>query len=101
MIVAGTARVTRGDETFLLHEDQSCIIPAGVVHCLENPGILPLELIEIQVGAYLGDDDVVRYNDSAVKSRFCNCRGMNEKPDTSVAAVRLFGNDKTCRFLIP
>lgn len=63
VVVSGTARVTQGDKTFLLTEDQSTYIPVGVVHALENPGKVPLEIIEIQSGAYLGEDDIVRFDD--------------------------------------
>ncbi len=63
VVVNGTAKITNGDETFLLHENQSTYIPAGVVHRLENPGVIPLELIEVQIGSYLGEDDIVRYDD--------------------------------------
>jgi mannose-1-phosphate guanylyltransferase/mannose-6-phosphate isomerase len=63
IVVSGTARVTRGDETVLLTENQSTYIPLGVVHRLENPGKLPLELIEVQSGSYLGEDDIVRFED--------------------------------------
>lgn len=63
VVVKGTARVTRGDETFLLTENQSAYIPLGVQHRLANPGAIPLELIEVQSGAYLGEDDIVRFED--------------------------------------
>ena len=63
VVVSGTARVTRGDEEFLLCENQSTYIPVGVVHALENPGSRPLEIIEIQSGDYLGEDDIVRFSD--------------------------------------
>ena len=63
IVVSGTAKVTRGDETILLAENQSTYIPLGVVHRLENPGRLPLELIEVQSGSYLGEDDIVRFED--------------------------------------
>jgi len=63
VVVSGTARVTQGEKTFLLTEDQSTYIPVGVVHALENPGKLPLEMIEIQSGSYLGEDDIVRFED--------------------------------------
>ena len=63
IVVRGTARVTKGDEVFLLSENQSTYIPIGVVHRLENPGTLPLEIIEVQSGAYLGEDDIVRFED--------------------------------------
>jgi mannose-1-phosphate guanylyltransferase/mannose-6-phosphate isomerase len=64
IVVRGTARVTRGEETFLLTENESTYIPPGMRHRLENPGKLPLELIEVQSGAYLGEDDIVRFEDS-------------------------------------
>ncbi|NBY17449.1 MAG: cupin domain-containing protein, partial [Betaproteobacteria bacterium] len=60
----GTARVTRGDETFLLSENESTYIPLGTVHRLENPGRVPLEMIEVQSGSYLGEDDIVRFEDT-------------------------------------
>lgn len=63
IVVSGTAKVTRGEETILLTENQSTYIPLGVVHRLENPGRLPLELIEVQSGSYLGEDDIVRFED--------------------------------------
>ncbi|ARP97159.1 mannose-1-phosphate guanylyltransferase/mannose-6-phosphate isomerase [Bordetella genomosp. 13] len=64
IVVAGTARITRSEEVFLLTENQSTYIPLGVPHRLENPGSIPLELIEVQSGAYLGEDDIVRFDDS-------------------------------------
>jgi mannose-1-phosphate guanylyltransferase/mannose-6-phosphate isomerase len=64
IVVRGTARVTRGEETFLLTENESTYIPTGTKHRLENPGKLPLEIIEVQSGAYLGEDDIVRFEDS-------------------------------------
>jgi mannose-1-phosphate guanylyltransferase/mannose-6-phosphate isomerase len=63
IVVRGTARVTRGEEQFLLGENESTFIPLGVQHRLENPGKLPLEVIEVQSGAYLGEDDIVRFED--------------------------------------
>jgi mannose-1-phosphate guanylyltransferase/mannose-6-phosphate isomerase len=63
IVVKGTARITRGDETILLSENQSTYIPIGVTHRLENPGVIPLELIEVQSGSYLGEDDIVRFED--------------------------------------
>lgn len=63
VVVRGTAKVTRGDEQFLLSEDQSTYIPVGVKHRLENPGTIPLELVEVQSGPYLGEDDIVRFED--------------------------------------
>ena len=62
-MVQGTARVTCGDEEFLLSENQSTYIPLGIKHRLENPGSLELELIEVQSGSYLGEDDIVRFDD--------------------------------------
>ena len=63
VVVHGTARVTRGEEVFLLTENQSTYIPVGVRHRLENPGKIPLEIVEVQSGSYLGEDDIVRYDD--------------------------------------
>lgn len=63
VVVCGVARVTNGENTFLLAENESTYIEAGVVHALENPGKLDLELIEVQSGSYLGEDDIVRIND--------------------------------------
>ena len=63
VVVRGTAKVTKGKETILLTENQSTYIPLGEVHSLENPGKVPLELIEVQSGSYLGEDDIVRYED--------------------------------------
>ena len=63
VVVKGTAKVTNGDRDIMLHEDESTYIPAGNVHRLENPGVIPLELIEVQIGSYLGEDDIVRYED--------------------------------------
>ena len=64
VVVNGTARVTRDNETFLLHENQSTYLPLGAVHRLENPGKVPLTLIEVQSGGYLGEDDIERMSDS-------------------------------------
>ncbi|MDR0701499.1 MAG: mannose-1-phosphate guanylyltransferase/mannose-6-phosphate isomerase [Azoarcus sp.] len=63
IVVRGTAEVRRGEEVFLLSENESTYIPLGVTHRLFNPGILPLEIIEVQSGAYLGEDDIVRFED--------------------------------------
>jgi len=63
VIVKGTARVIRDNEEFLLVENQSAYVPVGVKHRLENPGAIPLEIIEVQSGSYLGEDDVVRFED--------------------------------------
>lgn len=64
IVVKGTARVTKGEKSFLLSEDQSTYIPLGIIHCLENPGRIPLEIIEVQSGSYLGEDDIIRFADS-------------------------------------
>ena len=63
VVVKGTARVTRGEETLLLSENESVYIPIGTTHRLENPGRIDLEIIEIQSGSYLGEDDIVRFED--------------------------------------
>lgn len=63
IVVKGTARVTRDDEVLVLSENESTYIPLGVKHRLENPGVIPLELIEVQSGSYLGEDDIVRFDD--------------------------------------
>jgi mannose-1-phosphate guanylyltransferase/mannose-6-phosphate isomerase len=63
IVVSGTAKVTRGDTTFLLSENESTFIPLGTTHRLENPGRVALEMIEVQSGAYLGEDDIVRFED--------------------------------------
>lgn len=64
VVVTGTAQVTRGDEVFIVSENQSTYIPLGVRHRLQNPGKVPLEMIEIQSGLYLGEDDIVRFDDT-------------------------------------
>jgi mannose-1-phosphate guanylyltransferase/mannose-1-phosphate guanylyltransferase/mannose-6-phosphate isomerase len=63
VVVQGTARIRRGDEEIILTEDRSTYIPLGTAHRLENPGKIPLHLIEVQSGAYLGEDDIVRFED--------------------------------------
>ena len=63
VVVQGTARVTCDDNVFLLQENESTFIPLGAKHRLENPGKQPLRLIEVQSGPYLGEDDIVRYDD--------------------------------------
>ena len=63
IVVSGTAKITRGEETFLLEENQSTYIPLGVRHRIENPGKIPLHIIEVQSGTYLGEDDIVRFED--------------------------------------
>jgi len=64
VVVCGAARVTRGDEQFVLTENQSTYIPVGTKHRLENPGTIALEIIEVQSGHYLGEDDIVRFADT-------------------------------------
>ena len=64
IIVSGTAKVTNGEKSYLVTENQSTYIPIGQKHCLENPGVIDLELIEVQSGSYLGEDDIVRFEDS-------------------------------------
>jgi mannose-1-phosphate guanylyltransferase/mannose-6-phosphate isomerase len=63
IVVSGTARITRDDETFLLEENQSTYIPLGARHRIANPGKIPLHIIEVQSGTYLGEDDIVRFED--------------------------------------
>ena len=63
IVVTGTAQVTIGDKQIMLTENQSTYIPIGIVHALENPGKIPLEMIEVQSGTYLGEDDIVRFED--------------------------------------
>jgi mannose-1-phosphate guanylyltransferase/mannose-6-phosphate isomerase len=63
IVVSGTARVTKGESTFLLSENESTFIPLGITHRLENPGRVDLEMIEVQSGSYLGEDDIVRFED--------------------------------------
>jgi len=63
VVVKGTARVFRNDEIFDLHENESVFIPVGATHYIENPGNIPLDIIEVQSGSYLGEDDIVRFDD--------------------------------------
>jgi mannose-1-phosphate guanylyltransferase/mannose-1-phosphate guanylyltransferase/mannose-6-phosphate isomerase len=63
VVVKGTALVTKGEEKLLITENESIYIPLGIVHCLENPGVIPLEIVEVQSGSYLGEDDIVRFVD--------------------------------------
>jgi mannose-1-phosphate guanylyltransferase len=63
VVVSGTAKVTNGDDTFLVTENESTYIPIGQIHALENPGKVELEMIEVQSGSYLGEDDIVRFED--------------------------------------
>ncbi len=68
VVVTGCAEVTIGDKTFLVRNGESTFVPAGTVHRLANPGILPLELIEVQIGEYTGEDDIVRFEDDFDRS---------------------------------
>ncbi|MCU7841654.1 MAG: mannose-1-phosphate guanylyltransferase/mannose-6-phosphate isomerase [Candidatus Thiodiazotropha sp. (ex Troendleina suluensis)] len=63
VVVKGTAKITKGDKEMMLTEDQSVYIPLGTRHRLENPGLIPLEIVEVQTGSYLGEDDIVRFSD--------------------------------------
>ena len=63
IVVKGTAEVTRGEELKIVHENESIFLPIGVTHRLANPGKINLELIEVQTGSYLGEDDIVRLED--------------------------------------
>lgn len=63
IVVEGTARVTIGDDVSLLTENQSVYIPVGARHRMENPGKVPMVLIEVQTGSYVGEDDIIRYED--------------------------------------
>jgi mannose-1-phosphate guanylyltransferase / mannose-6-phosphate isomerase len=63
VVVRGTARVTIDDSVKILHENESIYVPSGARHRLENPGKIDLELIEVQTGSYLGEDDIVRFED--------------------------------------
>ena len=64
VVVAGTAEVTTGNKTIMLTENQSTYIPLGETHRLANPGTIPLEIIEVQSGSYLGEDDIVQFEDN-------------------------------------
>jgi mannose-1-phosphate guanylyltransferase / mannose-6-phosphate isomerase len=64
IVVSGTAEVTNGDKVIMLTENQSTYIPLGQTHRLRNPGKMPLEIIEVQSGSYLGEDDIVRFEDT-------------------------------------
>ncbi len=63
VVVSGKARVLNGDQTYILSENESTYIPIGAIHSLENPSDIPLEIIEVQSGTYLGEDDIVRFSD--------------------------------------
>ena len=93
IVVRGTARVTRGNEIFMLSENESTYIPRGVKHRLENPDAAPLELVEVQTGSYLGEDDIIRFEDAygrgdgpstRVRTRFSRRLGMTSERSASV-----------------
>jgi mannose-1-phosphate guanylyltransferase/mannose-6-phosphate isomerase len=93
IVVSGTARVRRGDEAFNLAPNESTYIPLGEVHSLENPGEIPLEVIEVQSGDYLGEDDIVRYADNygratAVKEPGDDGQEGNPKAKSSGASAK-------------
>ena len=67
-LVTGTAEITNGEKVILLTENQSTYIPLGEMHRLKNPGTIPLEIIEVQSGTYLGEDDIVRFDDNYGRS---------------------------------
>ena len=75
IVVSGTAKVRIGKDETLLAENQSTYIPVGEIHSLENPGHIPLELIEVQSGTYLGEDDIVRFED-----RYGRVDAASDKP---------------------
>jgi mannose-1-phosphate guanylyltransferase / mannose-6-phosphate isomerase len=68
VIVCGTARVTCDDRILMLAENESTYLPSGCKHRLENPGLIPLVIIEVQTGSYLGEDDIVRYEDDYARA---------------------------------
>jgi mannose-1-phosphate guanylyltransferase/mannose-6-phosphate isomerase len=63
VVIKGTAKVTIGEKELLVHENESVYVPKSTTHRLENPGKVPLEMIEVQVGEYVGEDDIVRFED--------------------------------------
>ncbi|WP_339386222.1 mannose-1-phosphate guanylyltransferase/mannose-6-phosphate isomerase [Vibrio caribbeanicus] len=72
VVVSGTAKVTNGGRSYLLGENESTFIPIGAAHCIENPGKVPLEVIEVRSGSYLEEDDIVRLGDSGVLANYVN-----------------------------
>lgn len=87
VVVRGTALVTRGEEQFLLSENESTFIPLGVRHRLDNPGKVPLEIIEVQSGAYLGEDDIVRFDD-----KYGRCAPTRADADADASNANGAGN---------
>lgn len=69
IVVSGTAKVTCGDKEVVIHQNQSTYVPQSHTHRLENPGVIPLVLIEVQNGEYLGEDDIVRFDDDYARSK--------------------------------
>ena len=96
IVVKGTARVTRGDEVFLVSENQSTYIPLGVKHRLENPGKVQLEIIEVQSGPYLGEDDIVRFEDSYGRAEQ-KAAGDAPRSIATARAVRTAGKQSPSR----
>ena len=72
IVVCGTAEVTIDDQVQLVTENQSVYIPLGAVHRMKNPGQVPMVLIEVQTGAYLGEDDIIRYEDVYSRGQVAN-----------------------------
>ena len=79
-MVRGEARVTRDGETFTLLANESTFIPKGVKHRLENPGTAPLEIIEVQTGSYLEEDDIERFEDAYGRADLCPARSASDSP---------------------
>jgi mannose-1-phosphate guanylyltransferase/mannose-6-phosphate isomerase len=80
IVVQGTAKVTRDEEVVLVRENESIYLPLGAVHRLENPGKTMLEVIEVQTGGYLGEDDIVRFDDvwtTCYVDIFCDAKQLN------------------------
>ncbi|NEO13980.1 MULTISPECIES: cupin domain-containing protein [unclassified Moorena] len=69
IVVSGTAKVICGDKEEIIHQNQSTYVPQGYAHRLENPGVIPLVLIEVQNGEYLGEDDIIRFEDDYARSK--------------------------------
>ncbi|HBL10835.1 MAG TPA: mannose-6-phosphate isomerase [Cyanobacteria bacterium UBA11162] len=69
IVVSGTAKVVCGEKELVIHQNQSTYVPQGHVHRLENPGVIPLVLIEVQNGEYLGEDDIIRFEDDYARSK--------------------------------
>lgn len=69
IVVSGTAKVICGEQELIIHQNQSTYVPQGHAHRLENPGVIPLVLIEVQNGEYLGEDDIVRFEDDYARSK--------------------------------